>query len=194
MKKTLLITAFVAVLFAVPACAQTDMQTDNPIQWKTIEQASQTDFENNDKLIFIDFYTSWCGWCKRMDRETFQDPTVEAILNQFFIPVHFNAEGSETVNWKGKVYQPQMANGRPNAHGFARAILGSNIGYPSFALFSPDGSLIQILQGYQAPGDFQMILWYFASGDNVRYPFETYQEIFESQIKPVMNKRLGFTK
>ena len=52
------------------------------IEWKTIEQAAKTDTKGNTKLYFVDFYTSWCGWCKKMDRETFTDPTVALILNK----------------------------------------------------------------------------------------------------------------
>lgn len=162
------------------------------VNWQTIEQASQTDNSKNKKLYFIDFSTSWCGWCKKMDRETFADPVVSAILNKYYIAVHFDAEGSSSFTWNGTKYsgvQPQ--GGKSQTHPFTRAILGQKIGYPSFAIFNRTGGLTQILQGYHNAYDFSMILWYFCSGDNNKYTFDEYQKIFVEEIKPGMMKKLG---
>jgi thioredoxin-like negative regulator of GroEL len=35
-----------------------------------------------DKLVFLDFWTDWCGWCERLERETFSDETVAAALDE----------------------------------------------------------------------------------------------------------------
>lgn len=162
------------------------------VEWKTIEQASRTEIKNNTKLFFIDFYTSWCGWCKKMDRETFQDPTVAKILNKYYIPVKFDAEGSSDFTWNGIRYSPRSnANARTATHPFAKAMLGAKMGFPSFGIFKSNESLLTILQGYQSDKDLVIILWYFASGDNNRYPFDKYQKIFDSTIRPVMDRKLG---
>jgi thioredoxin-related protein len=183
MKKAL-IFLFVATIMACSSNAQ--------VNWKTIEQASQVNTKSNNKMFFIDFSTSWCGWCKKMDRETFSDPVVSAILNKYYIPVHFDAEGSSTFTWNGTKYSNTQAPGqRAQTHPFTRAILGQKIGYPSFAIFNRNGGLTQILQGYQGAYDFSMVLWYFCSGDSQRYTFDEYQKIFQEEIKPDMMKKLG---
>lgn len=183
MKKAL-IFLFVATIMACSSNAQ--------VNWKTIEQASQVNTKSNNKMFFIDFSTSWCGWCKKMDRETFSDPVVSAILNKYYIPVHFDAEGSSTFTWNGTKYSNTQAPGqRAQTHPFTRAILGQKIGYPSFAIFNRNGGLTQILQGYQGAYDFSMVLWYFCSGDSQRYTFDEYQNIFQEEIKPDMMKKLG---
>ena len=183
MKKAL-IFLIVATIMACSSNAQ--------VNWKTIEQASQVNTKSNNKMFFIDFSTSWCGWCKKMDRETFSDPVVSAILNKYYIPVHFDAEGSSTFTWNGTKYSNTQAPGqRAQTHPFTRAILGQKIGYPSFAIFNRNGGLTQILQGYQGAYDFSMVLWYFCSGDSQRYTFDEYQKIFQEEIKPDMMKKLG---
>lgn len=165
------------------------------VNWNTIEKASQIDTKTNKRLFFIDFSTSWCGWCKKMDRETFKDPVVSSILNKYYIPVHFDAEGSSSFSWNGTKYSnPQNPGQKAQTHPFTRTILGAKVGYPSFAIFNQAGSLIQILQGYQNAYDFSMVLWYFCSGDNNRYTFAEYQEIFQTEIKPGMMKKLGLDK
>lgn len=188
MKKIFLL----AILAACFSCS-----TKAQVSWQTIEQASQVNVNDNQRVFLVDFSTSWCGWCKKMDKETFSDPVIAAILNKYYVPVHFDAEGKSQFTWhNGKKYTGSGvgANGRPATHPFTKDILGQKIGYPSIALFAPDGHLIQILQGYQNAYDFQIILWYFCSGDRSRYSFEEYQQIFDSKIKPKMMKKLGLAR
>ena len=70
-------------------------------------------------------------------------------------------------------------------------MLGTQMGFPSFGLFNSNQSKLTIIQGYQTADDFIVMLWYFASGDNRRYPFDKYQKIFDKEIRPVMNQKLG---
>ncbi len=57
-----------------------------------------------DKPLFIDVYTSWCGWCKRMDQTTFKDPAVVSYLNANFHPVKFDAETKDTIQFLERTY------------------------------------------------------------------------------------------
>ena len=43
------------------------------------------------KLVMVDLYTDWCGWCKKMDRETFSDPRVGQAMRGM-VPIRVNAE------------------------------------------------------------------------------------------------------
>ncbi len=152
------------------------------VKWHTIDEAAKAKI--GAKMYFVDFYTDWCGYCKKMDRETFADPTVAKILNKYFYPVKFNAEGKKAVTWFGQTYNP--ANGRNRAHDFAKGVQG----YPTVVLFKSDGTAFQSIPGYVPAKDFIVILWFFASGDYERYPYERYQKIFDKEIRPVMEKSL----
>jgi len=163
-------------------------QTQAQVTWHTPEEASQATIGN--RLFFFDFYTNWCGYCKKMDRETFKDPTVAAILNKYYYPVKFNAEGNFTHEWKGRPYNLTQS-GRSKIHEFALATLGKQIGFPTFVLFKADRTPIQAIPGYHAAKEFTTILWYFASGDCDKYPYERYSQIFDKEIRPQMNKQLG---
>ncbi len=183
--------ALVSLIIAILLCGGIHAQ----VQWKTIEEASQVDLKSNKKMFFIDFSTSWCGWCKKMDHDTFSDPIVEAILNKYYIPIRFDAEGTATFTWNGNKYSNTKGpNQKPQTHPFTRAILGQKIGYPSFAIFNKTAGLTQILQGYQSAYDFSMALWYFCSGDKDRYTWEEYQKVFQEEIKPDMMKKLGLAR
>lgn len=174
----------VAVFFAFNLSPFTSQAQVN---WHTIDDAAQAKI--GTRIYFVDFYTSWCGWCKKMDRDTYADPIVVKILNKYYYPVKFDAEGSKKVIWNGRVYPPATA-GRNGLHSFASTILGKQAGFPSAAFLRADGSLVQVVPGYFKPQEFATILWYFASGDCNKYSFEQYQKIFEKEILPEMQKQL----
>ena len=73
------------------------------IKWLDPETAYEQN-KVNAKPFFIDVYTSWCGWCKRMDQTTFQDPVVAQYINTHFYPIKFNAETSDTINFLERQY------------------------------------------------------------------------------------------
>lgn len=52
----------------------------------------------NNKLIFIDFYTTWCGPCKTMDQEVFTDDDVITFMNQNFLTLKIDAEKGEGID------------------------------------------------------------------------------------------------
>lgn len=153
------------------------------VKWHSIEDAAKAQI--GDRLYFIDFYTTWCGYCKKMDRETFTDPTVAKILNRYFYPVKFNAESNATVTWFGNTYKP-VTQGRNRQHEFAAGLRG----YPTYCLYRSNGKPFQAIPGFYSPSEFVVVLWYFASGDCDRYPFERYSQIFDKEIRPQMEKQL----
>ncbi len=60
--------------------------------------------KDKEKLIFVDFYTDWCGPCKTMSKFVFTDNNVGAYFNQYFVSVKANAEkGSKEIAKKYNV-------------------------------------------------------------------------------------------
>ncbi len=55
-----------------------------------------------NKLIFMDCYTSWCGPCKMLARDVFTDPDVAKFFNEHFVNVKFDMEKGEGVMLKDK--------------------------------------------------------------------------------------------
>ncbi|MBR1792615.1 MAG: thioredoxin fold domain-containing protein [Bacteroidales bacterium] len=162
----------------------------NNIQWTTIEAASQ--LKGNSKMYFVDFYTTWCGWCKRMDKDVFSDSTVIKLMSKYYVPVKFNAEGTAEFTWKGTKYigteVPRGAH--PILHQFTKAMLGKRIGFPSFVIYDSSQSIIMLIEGYQTAEDLTMLLWYYASGDYHKFSYEKYKTIFEKDIRPIMTASL----
>lgn len=125
------------------------------IQWLNLEEAEVEMKANPDKMLFIDFYTNWCSWCKTMDRTTFQEPEVINYINENFIPIKFNAEKRDNVNFFGKSYKyvkPQQGNRGVNS--FAFFSLRGNLSYPAYAIMDHEGGLERALLGYMPKDAF----------------------------------------
>lgn len=53
--------------------------------------------KSEDKLIFLDAYTTWCGPCKKMTRDIFPDKTVGDFFNKNFINVKMDMEKGDGI-------------------------------------------------------------------------------------------------
>ncbi len=157
---TLLLVSFVSCNFSSNAASNNDDNNENGIQWMTFEEAVQkAQTDKNPKNIFIDFYTDWCGWCKVMDRKTFSDAHVIELMNKYFYPVKFNAEGKEPVNFNGHTYE-FVASGRRGYHQLAAEIMQGKLSYPTFVFLSPDFKIITPIAGFVQAEDFEPIVNY----------------------------------
>ena len=92
---TLLLIASTSIVFA--------QKHKGPINWLTLEQADSL-YKIKPKPMFIDVYTDWCGWCKRMDATTFQDKGIANYLNSNYYPVKLDAETKDSIMFLGHQY------------------------------------------------------------------------------------------
>ncbi|MDF1696397.1 MAG: DUF255 domain-containing protein [Saprospiraceae bacterium] len=146
---TLCMIALVLVITSCKNPGEYQKNTDGSLTWLSIDEASQLKNTDN-KLYFVDVYTSWCKWCKVMDQQTFTDPTVIQLLDDNFHVVKFNAEQTDIVNWNGQEYI-YKAGGRKGIHGLAPKLLNGRLSYPSFAVLDKDRNPIKIIIGYKKP-------------------------------------------
>lgn len=112
------------------------------INWLTLEEAYQLNQENPRK-IFVDVYTDWCGWCKKMDKDTFSDEKVAEYVNEHFYAVKLNAESQDKMIIKQDTITSQM---------MARSMGVS--GYPTIVYIKEDFKTIQAVPGYQKADAF----------------------------------------
>jgi len=102
------------------------------------------------KPAVIDFYTSWCKWCKVMDEKTFSDPQVKSYLARNFVTIRLNAEDTRKMfEYEGK----KMNSVQLTRHFGVR-------GYPSLAYLDNEGKLITVVPGYIPKDTFLPLLKY----------------------------------
>ncbi|MEM1121726.1 MAG: thioredoxin family protein [Bacteroidota bacterium] len=61
---------------------------------------------NKEKLVFVDFYTTWCLPCKMMDEDVFPDKGISKLFNDNFISYKIDAEKGNGPNL-ALIYQVQ---------------------------------------------------------------------------------------
>lgn len=158
------------------------------VNWISIEKAQELQ-KTNPKNIIMDIYTDWCGPCKLMDKNTFQNEDVANYLNENFYAVKFNAEGNSEINYKGKVYENpgyrKTNSARNSSHNFTR-YLGIN-GYPTIVFFDKNANPIAPITGYLNPQQIEIYLNLFK---NEKYlliksqdDFKKFLTGFESKFK-----------
>lgn len=180
--KKFLITAC-TILLAISAKSQTASKTEGSVKWYSIEEAEKLN-KKDQRPIFIDTYTDWCGWCKRMDKDTFTDPVISDILNNKFYPVKFNAEGKEDVTVFGHTFVNDGKSG--NAHQLAVELLRGQLSYPTVVFLMPasDGKLqAQPVPGYRPAKDMEALLSYFSEKAFATQSFDDYQKTFQGKVK-----------
>ncbi len=135
MKKIVLLSTLLFLSLAVNA--------QDKIEWMKFEDAIAAS-EKNPKMLLVDVYTDWCGWCKKMDKETFTDPSVIAYINEGFYAVKLNAEdATRTFDFKGTSFteKSMAASMRVNS-------------YPNFVIIEPSLQNITQLAGYRPAKQF----------------------------------------
>src|ERR1039457_1473955 len=99
--KRIILIALIAITLSGKAFAPPIIQSppaQKEIKWYTLQEALRL-CAANPKKIFIDVYTDWCGWCKRMDAGTFKYPCIVELMNKYYYPVRFNAEIKDTFHY-----------------------------------------------------------------------------------------------
>lgn len=159
------------------------------INWVTLEEAVALQ-KKNPKKIMMDVYTNWCGPCKMLDKNTFQNKDVAKYVNANYYAVKFNAEGNADINFKDKKfsnpnYNPALANRRNSAHELSRYFKIQ--AFPTIVFLDEKADLIFPLKGYKTPEQIELYLKMFKTDEHKKLDtqdkFNTYYKAFKSEFK-----------
>lgn len=150
---------------------------------KMVEKNIKKNKVKEEKLIIVDFYTDWCGWCKRLDNETYKNAEVAALMNTYFYPVKFDAESRDSLSFAGKDYKFKPSGSR-GTHEFALTMAsrpGGKIGYPTMTIISPMGEKIVVEAGFKNVEQMKLFLLYYGEGHYNTKDFVTFEKEYHQK-------------
>jgi uncharacterized protein YyaL (SSP411 family) len=95
-----------------------------PIQWHEWGEEAFAAAQHENKPMLLDIGAVWCHWCHVMDRESYDDAEVAAIVNEHFIAVKVDRDERPDIDSR---YQAAVS-----------AVSGQG-GWPLTAFLTPDG-------------------------------------------------------
>ncbi|MGD1107708.1 MAG: thioredoxin domain-containing protein [Terracidiphilus sp.] len=95
-----------------------------PVRWHAWGEAAFVRAQAEDKPILLDIGAVWCHWCHVMDRESYEDAEIAALINELFVAVKVDRDERPDVDAR---YQAAVS-----------AISGQG-GWPLTAFLTPDG-------------------------------------------------------
>lgn len=115
------VVCLVGIFVALSSATRAD-----EVQWRSDYTASRRESVEKDRPLVLNVGSEGCVWCRRQDVSTFRDPSVVRLLGRHFVSVRIDASRNELLAEKLRL----------------RA-------YPTILLASPDGRILEVLEGYQ---------------------------------------------
>jgi uncharacterized protein YyaL (SSP411 family) len=123
---------------------------DQELKWLGFDEGYKLS-QKTGKVMLVDVYTDWCGWCKRMDKDTYSKSEIIEFINKNYIPVKFNPE----INNIRYQYKNMNLSGME-----LMGAIGNNEirGYPATVFLHPAKDQYRVVSGYYDATRFQNVL------------------------------------
>ncbi|HON52655.1 MAG TPA: thioredoxin family protein [Bacteroidales bacterium] len=176
---------FLLVLFANSIFSQSVV--NKTINWIPFEQALAKS-KQDGKPVFLDIYTDWCGYCKRMDATTFQDTSVIRYVNQHFHAAKLNAETTKPISFRDTIYTNSryVEGQRATPHDVVMVLTGNRPSYPTIVYILDSKGIIAPVPGMQTVETIQPFLFYF--GEKVYETTNLWEAFNKGLTAPKFNR------
>ncbi|MEX2657605.1 MAG: thioredoxin fold domain-containing protein [Balneolales bacterium] len=160
----------ILVISLLASCGGGDDVSDQSSQngqydfWVSIEKAQEKALDDG-KYIVLDVYAEWCGFCRRMNLETYADQRVQDALDRYFHPVRINSESERKVTFLNEDYTQRE--------------LAMNFGVntlPTTIFISPEGEPIAAQPGFIDADIFHRMLSYVGTESYQNVSFQQYTD------------------
>ena len=121
------------------------------------------------KKFFIDIYTEWCGWCKKMDASTFLDPNIVEYMNAFYYPIRMDAEMKDTILYNNYSFVNPNPSVQRSTHMLPASLLDNKLSYPTYVLMDENINRMMLFPGYKTGEELMGILIFYKTNQYLIY-------------------------
>lgn len=125
----------IVLLAGLAPSAASAAEARDDLTWRDYDAAAFATAQQDNKFILLDLVAVWCHWCHVMDRTTYRDPAVQALIEAHFVPVKADHDA-----------RPDLAERY------------RDWGWPATIVLAPDGTEIVKRAGYIAPESMARLL------------------------------------
>ena len=161
---------FIALFFVLISCSNNQAQSTKTVKkeeftWLSYDQAlTKSGVENVPTLLY--FYSDNCSWCRKMEKENFNNKEVQDILIEKFASVRVNSNSSNAVIiGEQKITERQLSTELYNVTGL-----------PTIWFLDSENQRIANLPGFVPTDTFLDILHYIGEGYYKEHTFPEYLE------------------
>lgn len=133
----------VMAMFAAAIFAQ-GIKFEEGISWEAAKKKARKE----NKFIFLDCYTTWCGPCRYLKEKIFTQAEIGDYFNSHFINVSIQMDQSNREDGKNKDSYADAAS---------LESMYSISAYPTLLFFSPDGNVVHRVVGVPGKDDKSLI-------------------------------------
>lgn len=168
---------YIVTLLFVLASLQINAQE---IQWISFEKAVELN-KKTPKPLLVDVYTDWCGWCKKMDKETYTNKTIINYINKNFYAVKLDGEQKEDIVFNDYTFK-FIKQGRNGYNEFAAALLDGKLSYPTTVFLNDKLELLDRIPGYLDTKTMEQVTTFFGAKKYESQSWEDFVKDFKSNM------------
>lgn len=124
------------------------------------------------KFVMMQFYATWCGYCRKMDQVTFQDAEVQKSMQRWFVPIRVTERSKKSVNYQGKAMQENDL-----------LPLYQISAFPSMVFLGPEGQKLTLIPGYLEPAEMGALLKFIGTRSFEKMTLEQFKQKDASSLK-----------
>lgn len=134
------------IMVALIACCVIAQIHAADLTWLTSVPKAQAQAKDQNKLVLMDFTGSdWCGWCKKLDKDTFSQPQFAEYAKKNLVLVQLDFPANKPQSDELKAANAALAK-KYNIQG-----------YPTLIALKPDGTVVWTQVGYLEGGPQALI-------------------------------------